>query len=306
MKMLVECLRANYDVIHLHGIWTYTSWIAYACALRGARVVVSPRGMLDPWILARSKGKKRIVGSIIEKRLLNKAHAVHALCESEKISISKYVPSSFIVTIPNAVTDMAASGYFFCQRKRHHDNVVERPLVLLFIGRIHEKKGVNLLIDAILHLRQGGIGPEKMVVHVYGWGEENYINKLLNIINENCLNDQVFMKGSVIGNEKIDAFANADAFILPSYSEGLPMAALEAASACLPMLLTQQCNVPEFFGNGGSMIDLDVYSISSAINDIFFRKSSEERYELGSRARSVFVEKFSWPTVIGNYMKIYE
>jgi poly(glycerol-phosphate) alpha-glucosyltransferase len=260
--------------------------------------------MLDPWILRRSKIKKKIVGGLIERRLLKSASYAHSLSSSESISISRYESRVSIAQIPNAASDIADQAPYRLARSFFFNNLI-RPKTLLFLGRLHEKKGIEPLIGAISKLRGAGTTPTQLVLNIYGWGDPDYVEELTLMISRLGLNDQVFLKGLALGEMKARAFANADAFILPSFSEGLPMAVLEAAASSLPLLITKECNLPQFHKNGAELIQPSITSISDSIRHILFNLSSDQLTNMGEQSRRVFETEFSWEAVAPQYLDLY-
>ena len=291
---LISHLKAsNADVFHLHGIWNFA---ATAClfALRNRPLVISPRGMLDKWILSRGTAKKRISAFFVERPLIRRA-VVHALNDSELISVQSFCPTTVCLVSPNAVTIPT-------QTIQHSSNS-QAPFRFCFLGRIHPKKGLTELIHAISHLNT--LTHRRFILNIYGWGDENYIQEIISLTKTLKLSTQIFFNGPVQGVEKANAFLCSNAFILPSYSEGLPMAVLEAASYGLPCVLTKECNLPEFFTANAAI--RSTQEPESIAQGMLMLLNSNDIKELSSNALSVVSNKFSWnavyPQILGVYQK---
>jgi glycosyltransferase involved in cell wall biosynthesis len=205
--------------------------------------------MLDPWILAEGRTVKRIHATFLEKPALRKAH-VHALTQSEYDSVIAYLPgvASRTFVVPNGVDAT-------------NDREVSDRSGFLYLGRLHAKKQV---IELARLWRSAGTLSGSMLT-IAGWGDAAYEKELAATV-DGATN--VRFIGPVYGGAKESALNSARFFILPSLSEGLPMAALEALQHGAIPLVTDQCNLPELFEAGVALriaTDLsDVTSIASA------------------------------------------
>ena len=229
-----EALRliaaARPDVLHIHGIWSAASICGVLQALGGRPLVVSPHGMLDPWILARKPAVKRVHAALFERPLLRRAQ-VHALNPAERDAVLAFMPelADRIFVLPNGVDEAAPAA---AAGGRHG---------ALALGRLHEKKQVLELIRAWSQLPGDGR------LTIAGWGEPAYEQQVSRAAG--AARNVAFV-GALYGDAKARAFAAARFFVLPSLSEGMPMAVLEALQhGCVP-ILTDACNLPELFGDG--------------------------------------------------------
>ena len=176
--------------------------------------------------------------------------------------------------------------------------------VLLFLGRIHPKKGLSELLEAWHELGQVR---RRWHLAIIGWDDGGYEEALhRKALQLGVLNDTAHFLGPRFGSEKAAAFSHADAFILPSHSEGFPMAVLEAWSYGLPVLKTPACNIPEGFGAGAALrIDAEAASIAEGIQDLVAMTPSE-RAAMGHRGRSLVEEKFTWSSVAEQMCATYQ
>ncbi len=232
------------DLVHLHGIWGVGARGTVAWARQtGSPFVIAPRGMLDRWARERSRFKKRVSQFVWEGWLLGNARFLHALNREEADSIAEAGWRRPIVVIPNGVTmpDLA---------KRPLQQSGEGRRTLLFVGRLHPKKGLEELLHG-----WAALAPtvrEAWQLKVAGWDEMGLLAKLVSRAHALGLEDSVEFVGPVFGEEKDRMFRSAAAFILPSYSEGLPMAVLEAWAYRLPVFMTRACNLPKGFDAGAA------------------------------------------------------
>ncbi len=297
--------RTNADLIHCHGIWMYPSTAARSVARRHhIPLVVSPHGMLDPWALRKSRWKKRVVGWLFENRNLHAAACIHALCESEYQSIRDYGLGNPVAIIPNGI-DLPAHNVE--SAPPWAAGVHSEKRVLLFLGRIDPKKNVHGLIQAWHELRHRRVAEEWVLV-IAGWSRADaaeYERKIRQLVVNLGLEESVVFSGALYDQKKAAAFVHADGFILPSYSEGLPMAVLEAWVYELPVLMTAECNLPVGFAEGAAVeIRPSAESIARGLAK-FLLASDEERHDIGRNGRRLVQTAFSWSQVVEQMHSVY-
>lgn len=288
---------AGHDILHQHGIWQGFSASVRAWGRRtGKPVVISPRGMLDPWALSNSAWKKRLVGLAYENGNLRHAACLHALNESERVSMRRFGLRNPIAVLPNGIdppppaTDTPAPWA---------GKLPEGAKVLLFLGRIHPKKGIDLLLRAMKTDL-----PEAADWHlvVAGWEQGGHLEELRRLAQDLSLGSRVHFIGAVHGAEKWAAFRHADAFTLPSHSEGLPMAVLEAWAAGLPVLMTRACNLPEGRTAGAA---IEVETTTGSLREGFARlitMDAAECHAMGEAGRVLVEARFTWD-ILGRQMR---
>jgi len=297
--------RADAAVIHSHGIWMYPD-LAVRRATAQSKVpwLISPHGMLDAWALRNSAWKKRLAGWLFANETLRRAACLHALCESEYRSIRAYGLNNPVAIIANGVDlpDRAQQTDLPSQVERGDD----ARKTLLFMGRIHAKKGIENLIRAWATLKSQRVPADKWRLVIVGQGSDGYGVAMRRLTRDSGLNESVAFIGPVYGNEKDDVLLQADAFVLPSSSEGLPMAVLEAWSYGLPVVMTGQCNLPEGFEAGAAIeVEPDADSIAKGLASLF-SLSASDRARLGANGRRLVESKFNWPKAACDMMRVYE
>jgi len=298
LKQAVQ--KTDPDVLHTQGLWTYASVATHATAQKlDVPYVVTPRGMLDPWAIQNSRWKKQIADWLFEHGHLRDASCLHALCASEAESIREYELTNPVCIIPNGVDlpteNKPRSPAPWSEKIGIGDNV------LLFLGRIHPKKGLRHLIKA-----WDNRAPGDWHLMIVGWDDGGHEAELRRLVQDDGLNNIVHFIGPCYGDEKEAAFRNADAFVLPSYSEGLPMAVLEAWSYGLPVLMTPECNIPEGFAAEAALrIEPDVTSIARGLRQLM-AMSPSERAAMGQRGRALVEKRFTWPRVAEEMHAVYK
>ena len=285
------------DLVHLHGIWGVGARATAAWARRtGGPFVIAPRGMLDRWARDRSWIKKRVSQFVWQGWLLDNARFLHALNREEADSIAEAGWRRPVVVIPIGVAmpDVAMKAP---ERKK------QGRRTLLFVGRLHPKKGLEELLHGWAALPADI--RETWQLKIGGWDEIGLLAKLVSQADALGLEDSVEFVGPVFGEEKDRMFRSAAAFILPSYSEGLPMAVLEAWAYRLPVFMTRACNLPKGFDVGaafeiGTQPD-EIASVLAATLD-----NDAALHDAGEKGRALVERDHSWDAIARVMRGAYE
>jgi glycosyltransferase involved in cell wall biosynthesis len=291
------------DIVHTHGLWMYPSAVVSSWAGSSKPFIVSPHGMLEPRALSISSWKKQIARRLFEDRHLNGAHCIHALNPAEAEHIRQFGLGNPIAIIPNGVS-LPGLTRADVQAPWLNQFTHDVP-VLLFLGRIHPKKNLNGLVCAISELkRRGGLGDWKLAVA--GWGQESHIVEVRKLVSELDLNAEVSFLGPLFDAEKDAALRHASAFILPSLSEGLPMAVLEAWAYGLPVAMTSACNLPAGFECGAAIeIPCTPEEMVGPLTD-FLQMSGSGLEAMGRAGRTLVERDFSWDAVAASFVELYK
>jgi poly(glycerol-phosphate) alpha-glucosyltransferase len=281
--------RVQPDVLHLHGIWGPASRAASLSSRQvGCQVVISPHGMLEPWALERSRWKKQLAWWGWMGRALERSAMLHALCEEEQSSLRHLLPGARTVVIPNGV-DLPAR-----QEIEH-----SQDRIVLFLGRLHPKKGIRELIQG--WALSSGVRDAGWQLVIAGWDDGDHEAVLRSLVENLGLAANVTFAGPVYGQGKRDLLRRAGAFALTSFSEGLPMAVLEAWSFGVPILMTDACHLGEGFEVGAAVrVEPQPREIAEGL-DRLLGFSDAERTNMGVRGRELVERRFNW-LVIGRQM----
>lgn len=312
---LVSALTADApDVLSSHGLWNYTSIASARWHSRtGKPYIVHPHGMLDSWAVRNAQWKKFFSELLYEKRNLRGATCIRALCASEANSIRAYGLTNPICVIPNGI-DLPQVDHTLVEHGPLP--VVKRAgyNILLSLGRLHPKKGLANLLRAWRAAMDAQPHENPWVLAIAGWEEKSHETELKRLASEIEISwadapsgedgegwfserPSVIFLGPQFGRAKTAAYHNCDAFILPSFSEGLPMAVLEAWSHAKPALITPGCNLPEGFDAGAALrIEPGAESIRAGLEQLF-EMSERERQTIGALGRQMVTERFSWPRI---------
>ncbi len=224
-------------------------------------------------------GKKELVWQLWEKKALSSSKCLHAVSQSEAKSIQARLPGLPVAVIPNGVRCFSQQAETL-PRPPWHGLIPPDQHVLLFLGRYHPKKGLEPLMSAwqsVIELARR----RSWWLYCAGFGDDGkFQSQLANFPIERCI-----ASGPLFGAEKHSAFLHASSFVLPSYSEGLPIAALEAMSFGLPCLLSTACNIPEAFSyNAAIPADPDTSKLIPALQFLFNNYDSDF-IDMGANSR---------------------
>ena len=300
-QLVPAILDAGLDVLSVHGLWKYCSVGSHRWHQRTGRpYVVHPHGMLEPWAVRNARWKKRIAAALYENQHLRRAACLRALSQAEAQSIRSYGLSNPICVIPNGVDlpDLPKS-----KAKTQPAN----PKTLLYLGRLHPKKNIANLIRAWNETfkSQRGSG-ERWVLAIDGWDQGGYEAQLRQLTTDLGLLTSVIFLGPQFGADKSECYRTCDAFILPSLSEGLPMAVLEAWAHAKPVLMTPECNLPEGFeANAALRIGKAAEEIAAGLRQLV-EMSDNDRAAMGTRGRTLVAKSFSWPRIGQQMRAVYE
>ena len=294
------------DLIHSHGLWMYPSAVSGIVAKK-MRVpnIISPRGMLDKWALRNSAWKKSLAGALFENTHLHGASCIHALNYSEYIAIRNYGLKNPVALIPNGVYMPDIS-----QHKGQPDwarNIKDDGMRLLYFGRIHPKKGISNLLHAwakVISDRKAHQKPWELIIA--GWDQGGHQGELENLVETLNIKDSVRFIGPQFNKQKELTLSYVDAFILPSLSEGFPMAVLEAWSYAKPVLMSSQCNIPEGFDNDAALkTGTDIDDIQGSLTKLFSMDAVQLK-NMGDNGRQLVEQNYTWKNVSQNMVKVYE
>lgn len=293
-------LIADADGVHVHGLWeAHGSLSASVARELGKPYIVSAHGMLDPWALASKRWKKRLYAAVVERATLQGAACLHALTRAEARDYRSFGCSGPIAIIPNGVTlrprtdDQALYAAF---PQLHGKRLV------LFMGRLHYKKGLDLLVDAWAALAHRFSDATLVLA---GPDSDDSRAPIERRVRESVLGASVVFTGMLSARMKHSALANAECFVLPSYSEGHSVAVLEAMGAGLPVILSTECHVPEVTAfHAGWEIPAELDPLVAALEAMLLRTPAENA-ATGSRARDLVRQRFTTEVVTRQMAELY-
>ncbi len=293
------------DIVHTHGIWTYLSvatirWSKSNGVVTPRPYLVSTHGMLDPWALHNSRWKKIIAAFVFERRHLENAACIHAVNQAEAAAIRTFGLRNPICVISNGV-EVRGSNPTDRMPPWAADRVGGRK-VLLYLGRLHPKKGLSILLRG---WKEASKRERGWVLVIAGWDQGGHRAELEQLARELKITDSIHFSGPLFGKERAAAYQNADAFVLPSVSEGQPLVVLEAWSHARPVLMTPECNLPEGFQERAAIrMSTTVEGAAEGLEKLF---ASDELtlQEMGRRGLALVMANFSWSQIASQMFAVY-
>jgi glycosyltransferase involved in cell wall biosynthesis len=257
--------------------------------------------MAEPWALRHKYWKKRLYLALIEARNLRRASCLHAMSRPEIGHLRTIAPRTPICFIPNGVDFAFADDLPPRSMLETEYPELNGRFVLLFFGRVHRKKGLDLLAEAL-----GRIAPGHPELHLLVAGtDDGAWSPFRQRMEQLGLSRRMTYLGHVSGERARPVWSAADAFILPSYSEGFSMAILEALACRLPCLITTACHFPELAeAEGAVVVTPDVNAVTEGLRDLLERQP-DQRAQLGQNARRLVEQHYTWDRQAERLASVY-
>jgi glycosyltransferase involved in cell wall biosynthesis len=290
------------DVVHIHALWDHIQHVAAATARRRRTpYVFRPCGMLDPWSLGQSRLKKQIYLALRLRRDLQHAAALHYTTTTERDLAGPLGLMPQAIVEPNGIDraefDPPPPPDFLRQR---FPALGDRPIVL-FLSRLHHKKGPDVLIEAFAKAR-----PRDAALVLAGPGEEDYVSMLRGLIDRHGLADRVVFTGMLNGRDRIAALADADLFCLPSHQENFGIAVVEALAAGTPVLISDQVNIHEEVtaAGVGEATPLTIDSTADALHR--WMTDPARRRDAAQHAAAFAFDRYAWHQIAHRWRSHYD
>jgi glycosyltransferase involved in cell wall biosynthesis len=288
------------DGIHIHGLWEQSTAVAARTARSlGKPYILSAHGMLEPWALANKRLKKLVYATLVEHNNVSRAACLHALTRAEVDHFISFGARSPIAVIPNGVeVPRTKDASLFL----NHFPELKGKRIILFLARLHPKKGLDLLFNAWKALAT--TWPEAHLV-IAGPDFEGTRANLERLTSFHRLEHQILFAGMLNEPMKWSALAAAECFVLPSYSEGLSVGVLEAMGMGAPVIITEPCNMPEVQDHqAGWLIQANLRQLTEAL-DQFLRNTDLQNRGLGSNGARFVASRCNWSTIATQMADIY-
>lgn len=293
----VDTLTESNSFIHAHGLYVAPNWLfGHAAQAKNRLLITHVHGFFEPWILNRSRWKKRLVSALFEGNNLRYSQIWRALTVKEADQIRAQGIKTSIIVAPNGIhlepfdAQITEKFNITIEKKRNR---------VLFLGRIHPKKGLDLLIPAWKKLGNTRREWELLIV---GPDENGYAKHVSDMVKDQDLGESVQILGAMTGPPKLSLLRSADIFVLPSYSEGFSVAILEALASNVPVIATDACNFPELTEVGGGWGCIPtIESVSAALGQAI-QASDNERKERAIAGRRLVEQKYTWPKIATDIM----
>lgn len=298
MQALARVVLPAVDVVHCHEFRTMENLLVTPIAAEMQKpLVLSPHGTLTH-VTGRSQLKiawDRMLSPVVAQRFQHVIGLTPQEVDDARALWAEFgtrtAPPDFSV-VPNGIDPEEYANLPGGARFRARYQLGDAP-VCLFMGRLHERKGVQVLIEAF---RAANVPGARLVV---AGPDEGMLERITPL-----LDDRIVVTGYLDGQDRLAAFAAADVFALPSIGEGLPMVALEAMGAGLPVILSAGCYLPEAATYGaGLIVEPDCASLSAALQHLLDNPAERER--MGQRGRQLIRERFTWDAVALQLEQVY-
>ena len=283
------------DVVHINCCWLPScAWTQKWAQKLGYKVVLTPHGMLEPWIIQRNYWTKKVPALLLyQKEAIVHADCIHATAESEKKNILKLGYNQSVAVIPNGIELEGISMKKSWERKKE----------ILFLSRIHVKKGIEFLIEAVAILKNE---LREYKVKIAGYGDADYIQSLKEKARQEGVDEFIEFVGGVYGEDKWMLLKNADVFVLPTYSENFGIVVAEALACGTPVITTNGTPWEELNTEKcGWCIEVGIMPLVNAIKD-FLSKNEQELCTMGQNARQLVENRYSITKIARQFVAFYK
>lgn len=292
-----------YDLVHTHTIFApLLSAVHGVCRYYRKPYIMTPHGMLEPWALSYKAGKKKLFFRLLEKPAMQQAVSIQALASIEAQHIRSLGITSPIAIIPNGIHRQAFETQSDPTSFYQQFPETQGKTLILFLGRIDPKKGLDLLAPAFSQVKQAF--PNTHLV-VAGPDSIGYLPTAKRFFEAaNCL-DAVTFTGMLTGTIKQSALAAAHLYVAPYYSEGFSMSVLEGMASALPCVITTGCNFPEAAEAGvAHVVGLDATEIAAALSRCL--ANPQQATAMGQQARQFIFSQYTWDKIASRLIEVYE
>ncbi len=294
-------LSDGVDVVHVHGLWEQAQHLAAREARRRAiPYLFRPCGMLSSWSLAQSRLRKRLYLALRLRADLDRAAAIHCLSPKEEAEIAGLRLRPPVIIEPNGIDDsefgeLPPAGAF----RGRYPVIGSRPLVL-FLGRLDPKKGLDLLVPAL-----AATEVKDAVLAIAGPDEQGCRRATEALVRAQEIRDRVVFTGMLRGRERIEALADADLFALPSNHENFGVVVIEALAAGTPVLVSDRVALcREIAAAGvGETVPLSVEPLAAALTR--WLRDDAMRKAAAARARPFALATWSWNRIAKSWLGHY-
>ena len=292
----------GFDIIHVHEIWHFPAFIAYFAARKHKLpYVVTIHGELSDWGLRQKAFKKRLYRLCVLDRMLHGAGTIHAITNAEKEQVLKLGFENRVEVVPNGINPAAFEVMPGPARLLHRFPALNGKRVILFLGRLHPKKGLDILARSFSTIARRF---EDVMLLVAGPDKFGTREHMESILRAQGVLDRTVFAGLLTGEDKLSAMSCADLFVLPSHSDVLGIAVLEAMAARLPVVITSKCEFPEVSENqAGLVVEVNEEAIANAIGRLL--ADADLSGQMGQQGHKLVAERYTWQAAADSMLDTY-
>jgi glycosyltransferase involved in cell wall biosynthesis len=299
INWLEQNLR-RFDLFIIHGIWSWLPWkVSKVLAAMRKPYIICPHGSLDPFDIQKKRLLKKILGPIFVRGILDRSTAILCTASKEARLVERYGAHPRMESLPLPVPFSARRGE--AHRFRSKWGYEGGEFTFLFLSRINYKKGLDILIPAFAKLGQES---RKVKLVIAGSDHEGYGVRVKSWIDQWHIRQNVIFAGFLQGEEKDDALAASDCFVLPSLNENFALAVVEALGAGVPVIISENVYIEEEVAqaNAGWVCKLSVDSLYDTMKRVILDSTD---YTEKRNATIALAQSYS-PERIGKlYIKLY-
>ncbi|MCK9187960.1 glycosyltransferase [Acidithiobacillus sp.] len=305
-RKFIKIRLREFDVVHIHGLYRFPpTYAAYQARKQNVPYIIRPHGALDPYLYTKSSRSvwlKRLYERWFDLPNLHGAGAIHYTAEDERQRAAFLGLRAPSFVVPNGINwgryaQLPTRGAF-----RSALGLGDAPLVL-FLGRLHPKKGLDLLVPAFETIRRRIVGAQLAIV---GPENDRFGQQVRAWVADRGLTEAVHFVGHLDGADVIQAYVDADVFVLPSYTENFGMTVVEAMACALPVVISDQVNIyAEVAQSGAGLVTrCEADEVAEAV--IALLVDPERRGVIGRAGREAAQTRYTWPNIVDALSREYE
>lgn len=297
-------LKANvrkFDIVEIHSVFSFVPlYTATACQDAGVPYLVRPHGSLEPYDLRKHAQAKKVYGSCVVRQMLARAERVVLATKQEADRLRTFGASPAVEVVPLPVYEAGHTGDAAAFRERYA--IPAEALVVLFMGRLDQKKGLQFLLPALATLK-------KSIPHLWfvmaGSADNSTSAGVDDLITRNGMDAWTIRCGFLSGTAKQSALAAGDIFALPSLNENFGIAVVEALYAGMPVVVSDQVYIHDVVVGGGAGVQCEPSqgSCEQALRTLL--EEAERRREMGERARALAKSHFAPEVSTSRLLSLY-
>ena len=291
------------SLVHLHGCWHMLGWrAARACQQEATPYIVSPRGMLSPWSFAHHRLAKQVAYAAFDRRVLERAVGLHATSDGEADELRNLLGAAApIKIVPNGVAVPAPVSAERQNAFRAAFGIPESSRIVLYSGRLHVKKGLEVLFEAFDLI--GSVVPDTWLV-IAGPQDDEYATRLRESVSAMRFRSRVVLTGLLDRAQLDAAYVTSAVFAFPSRSENFGLSVAEAMVAGLPVVVSRDCPWPGLDETGvGRVVERTPAAFAAAIRALLDDRVASEG--MGVRAAAYARRRFDWTAIAADMQSAY-